>query len=72
LSLEALEAQRMPAWSNGLFTNVGGPCQVNCPAGTVVANVHTRYGEASLLNADGSYTCTGTTPNLYEIACDAM
>lgn len=53
--------------------NEGQSCAVSCPSGMVVANVHTRYGEASPLNADGSYTCTGTTtPDVSEIDCDAM
>lgn len=53
--------------------NEGQECTVSCPAGTVVADVHTLYGEASPLNAGGDYTCTGTTtPDLYEIPCDTM
>lgn len=53
--------------------NEGQVCDVSCPTGTVATCVHTLYGEASPLNANGEYTCTGTTtPDLHEIACDVM
>ena len=42
-------------------------------AGSHIANAHTRYGEASPLNADGDFTCTGTTtPDINEVPCDKM
>lgn len=53
--------------------NEGQECPVSCPAGTVIREAHTLYGEASPQNAGGDYTCTGTTvPDQSEIACDVM
>lgn len=68
---DALSLRRVRAI--GPQPNEGQRCELQCPAGTAIANAHTRYGEASPLNASGAFSCTGTTtPALYEISCDAM
>jgi hypothetical protein len=57
----------------GPHPNEGQVCPVACPPGTIIANVHTRYGEASPLNDGGDYSCTGAPdPDANEISCDAM
>ncbi|HEY2514451.1 MAG TPA: hypothetical protein VGI39_26485, partial [Polyangiaceae bacterium] len=57
----------------GPHPNEGQVCPVTCPVGTIIANVHTRYGEASPLNAGGDYSCTNTSnPDQNEISCDVM
>jgi hypothetical protein len=52
--------------------NEGQECKVSCPSGYVIADVHTRYGEASPANTDGRSCMGTTTPDVFEIACDTM